>query len=132
MTAALGGHVDVAASAPSSVLPQVQAGKMRILVIGAPQRGGGELAGVPTWKELGINSAFDLWRGLAGPKGLSRAQVQFWDDALAKVVKTDEWKKELAENLVENVYRPSAETGKQWKVEYDEVRSVLMELGLAK
>jgi len=132
MTATLGGHVDVAASAPSSVLPQVQAGKMRILAIGAPQRGSGNLASVPTWKELGINSAFDLWRGLAGAKGLSRAQVQFWDDALARVVNTDEWKKELADNLVENVYKPSADTARHWKTEYDEVRGVLLELGLAK
>ena len=38
MTALLGGHVDVAASAPSAMLSQVQAGKLRIVVIGAPAR----------------------------------------------------------------------------------------------
>ena len=132
MTALLGGHVDVAASAPSAMLPQVQAGKLRIVVIGAPARLTGDLAKVPTWKELGVNSAFDLWRGLAGPKGMSRAQVQFWDAALGALVKTDEWKKELADNDVENIYKNSADTAKQWKAEYDEVRAVLTELGLAK
>lgn len=132
MTAALGGHVDVAASAPSSVLSQVQTGKMRMLAIGAPRRAGGELANVPTWKELGIDSASDLWRGLAGPKDMSRAQVQYWDDALATVVKSEDWQKELANNRVENVYKPSAETAKYWKAEYDEVRAVLVEMGLAK
>jgi len=132
MTALLGGHVDVAASAPSAMLSQVQAGKMRIIVIGAPARLGGELAKIPTWKEIGVNSAFDLWRGLAGPKGMTRAQVQFWDAALGALVKTDEWKKELAENQVENIYRNSADTALQWKAEYDEVKTVLTELGLAK
>jgi putative tricarboxylic transport membrane protein len=132
MTALLGGHVDVAASAPSAMLSQVQAGKMRIIVIGAPARLGGELAKIPTWKEIGVNSAFDLWRGLAGPKGMTRAQVQFWDAALGALVKTDEWKKELAENQVENIYRNSADTALQWKAEYDEVKTVLIELGLAK
>lgn len=132
MAALLGGHIDAAASAPSTVLPHVQAGKLRMLAIGAPQRGGGELATVPTWKELGINSSFELWRGLAGPKGMSRAQVQFWDGALARVVKSDEWQKELAEHLLENIYKNSAETAKHWKAEYDEVRAVLIELGLAK
>jgi putative tricarboxylic transport membrane protein len=132
MTALLGGHVDIAASAPSSLLQQVQAGKLRMLALGAPKRGGGEMAQVPTWKELGVGSAFELWRGLAAPKGLSRAQIQFWDNALGALVKTDEWNKELADNQVENIYKNSTDTGKQWKAEYDEVRGVLLELGLAK
>lgn len=132
ITAALGGHVDVAASAPSSVLPQVRGGKMRMLVIGAPQRLPGDLAGVPTWRELGVNSTFDLWRGLAGPKGMTRAQVQYWDDTLSKVVQTEEWKKELERFDMVNVYKNSADTAKHWKAEYDEVKAVLTELGLAK
>ena len=132
MTAVLGGHIDVAASAPSSVLAQVQAGKMRMLVVGAPARLGGEFAQVPTWKELGVASAFELWRGLAGPKGMTRAQIQYWDATLGALVMTEEWKKDLADNAIENIYKDSAETGKQWKVEYDEVRGVLLELGLAK
>lgn len=132
MTALLGGHVDIAASAPSAMLSQVQAGKMRIIVVGAPARLGGELAKIPTWKEVGVNSAFELWRGLAGPKGMSRAQVQYWDAALGALVRTDEWKKELVENQVENIYKNSADTARQWKAEYDEVKTVLTELGLAR
>jgi putative tricarboxylic transport membrane protein len=132
ITAALGGHVDVAASAPSSVLPQVRGGKMRMLVIGAPQRLPGDLAGVPTWKELGVASTFDLWRGLAGPKGMTPAQVKYWDDALSKVVQSEEWKKELERFDMVNVYKNSADTAKHWKAEYDEVKAVLTELGLAK
>ena len=132
ITAALGGHVDVAASAPSSVLPQVRGGKMRMLVIGAPQRLPGDLSGVPTWKELGVNSTFELWRGLAGPKGMTPAQVKYWDDVLSKVVQSEEWKKELERFDMVNVYKNSADTAKHWKAEYDEVKTVLTELGLAK
>lgn len=132
LTALLGGHVDVAASAPSGVLPHIKSGKLRMLAIGAPRRAGGDLAAVPTWKELGVNTEFELWRGLAGPKGMSSAQVRFWDDALAKVVQTDEWKKELDKYQMENIYKNSAETAKHWQAEYDEVKAVLTELGLAK
>ena len=63
---------------------------------------------------------------------MTRAQIQFWDGALGALVKTDDWKKELAENQVEDIYKNSAETGKQWKEEYDEVKGILTELGLAK
>lgn len=132
MTALLGGHVDVAASASSSVMQQVKAGKLRILAIGAPQRLGGDLAKVPTWKELGINSAFELWRGLAGPKGMTRAQIAFWDEALGKVVKTEEWRKDMEHNDIVNIYKNSAETPKYWKEQYDQAREVLGDLGLAK
>jgi len=63
---------------------------------------------------------------------MSRAQVQFWDDALAKVVRTEEWKKELQRYQMENVYKNSAETARHWKAEHDDVKAVLSELGLAK
>ena len=132
MTALLGGHVDAMASAPSTLVQQIKAGKVRMLAIGAPQRLGGDLAGIATWKELGIDSNFELWRGFAGPRGLARAQIQFWDDALGKLVQTEEWKSDLARYVMENVYRNSADTGRYWKAEHDEVKPVLIELGLAK
>lgn len=132
MTALLGGHVDAMASAPSTLVQQIKAGKVRMLAIGAPQRLGGDLAGIPTWKELGIDSNFELWRGFAGPKGLTHAQIQFWDDALGKLVQTEQWKSDLARYVMENVYRNSADTGRYWKAEHDEVKPVLIELGLAK
>jgi putative tricarboxylic transport membrane protein len=132
MTALLGGHIDVSASAPSTLIEQIKAGKVRMLAIGAPRRLAGDLAGVPTWKELGVDAEFELWRGLAAPKGMTRAQIQFWDDALGKVVRTEEWKSDLARFEMENVYRDSADTARYWKAEHDEVKAVLMELGLAR
>ena len=132
MTALLGGHVDVSASAPSVLLAQIKAGKVRMLAIGAPQRLTGSLANVPTWKELGVSSTFELWRGLAGPKGMTPVQIAFWDDALGKVVRTEEWKQDLARYDMEDVYRNSADTARYWKAGHDEVKAVLGELGLAK
>jgi len=132
MTALLGGHVDAMASAPSTLLQQIKAGKVRMLALGAPQRLSGDLSGIPTWKELGVDASFELWRGLAGPKGLTRAQIQFWDDALGKLTRTEDWKSDLARYDMENVYRNSADTARYWKAEYDEVKAVLTELGLAK
>jgi putative tricarboxylic transport membrane protein len=132
MTALLGGHVDAMASAPSTLLQHIKAGKVRMLAVVAPKRLSGDFAGIPTWKELGIDVTFELWRGLAGPKGMTRAQVQFWDDALGRMARTDEWKKQLAQFDMEDVYRGSAETARYWKSEYDEVKGVLTELGLVK
>ena len=132
MTALLGGHVDAMASAPSTLVEQIKGGKVRMLAVGSPQRLGGDLSGIPTWKELGVDANFELWRGFAGPRGLSRAQIQFWDDALGKLVQTEVWKSDLARYVMENVYRNSADTARYWKAEHEEVKAVMTELGLAK
>jgi putative tricarboxylic transport membrane protein len=130
--ALLGGHVDLESAPASIVMPHLQTGKVRLLAISSPLRGRGDLAAVPTWKELGINSVNEVWRGLVAPKGLTPAQVAFWDDVLSKAARSDEWKRELDRNQIENVYRNSAESLKFWKEEYEETKAILTEIGMAK
>lgn len=56
IAAMLGGHLNMAASAITSVAPHVKAGNARIITIGAPRRMGGALAGVPTLREQGMDT----------------------------------------------------------------------------
>jgi tripartite-type tricarboxylate transporter receptor subunit TctC len=58
--------------------------------------------------------------------------VAFWDRILGGVAGSAQWKQELEKNDLENTCKNSAETAKHWKSEYDEVRGVLVALGLAK
>jgi putative tricarboxylic transport membrane protein len=132
ITATLGGHVDLISSAANNVIPHLAAGKMRVLGIAAPQRLSGVFANVPTWKEQGIDVHITNWRLLAGPKGLSAAQVAYWDAALAKLVKTDEWKKDLDNNVFENTYMDSATARRYLKSEFEQFHAALAEVGLAK
>ena len=132
ITATLGGHVDLISSAANNVIPHLAAGKMRVLGIAAPQRLGGAFAKVPTWKEQGIDVQITNWRMLAGPRGLTAAQIAYWDGALAKLVKTDEWKKDLDNNVFENTYMNSDETRRYLKAQYDQFHAALSEVGLAK
>ena len=132
ITATLGGHGDLISSAANNVIPHLAAGKMRVLGIAAPQRLGGVFAKVPTWKEQGIDVQITNWRMLAGPKGLTAAQIAYWDGALAKLVKTDEWKKDLDNNVFENTYMNSDETRRYLKAQYDQFHAALSEVGLAK
>ena len=131
-TALLGGHVDLVSTPPSAVLQHVQGGKLRVLALTSPQRARGELANVPTWKELGVNSTHEVWRGVIGPRGMTPAQIAFWDDALGKVVKTEARKKDLEQSHIEDIYRNSTETAIYLKAQYEEARVILTDLGLAK
>lgn len=132
MTALLGGHVDATASSASTVAAQVKAGMLRIIAVAAPQRLGGFYATIPTWKEQGVSAVFSNWRGIVGPKGMTAAQIAFWDDALGKVVHTPEWLKEVEEYGWEPEYMNSAESRKFLERQNTELKTLLTELGLAK
>ena len=67
MTDLMGGQVDSSFATLGSVLPQVQAGKLRALAVAAPRRSA-LLPGVPTFGEAGIQGyAADAWYGLLAP-----------------------------------------------------------------
>lgn len=63
----MGEQVDSSFATLGSVLPQVQAGKLRALAVAAPQRSA-LLPGVPTFEEAGIKGySADAWYGLLAP-----------------------------------------------------------------
>lgn len=130
--AALGGHVDVMASSASLVLPHLRSGTMRILAVSAPRRLAGDLAGVPTLKEQGIDIVVDNFRLTIAPPGIGQAPVAYWDQVMLRLSVTDEWKQDLEHNGWENTYMNSRDTGNYLDAQYLGLKSVLAEVGFAK
>lgn len=132
MTALLGGHVDAVAGPANLAARHLPEGKIRVLGLAAPRRLGGVLAQVPTFAEQGTPGVLANWRSVIGPKNMSAAQVAYWDQVLAKVVQTDEYKKEVERNLADPIYLGSREARKFWDQEYNELKGLIAELGLSK
>jgi putative tricarboxylic transport membrane protein len=132
LTAVLGGHIEVAAATFAAVLPHVTAGSLRIVGVSAPQRMGGALATIPTWKEQGANAVFDSWRGVVGTKGISEAQVKYWEAAFLALSQTDEWKADIDKNYRVNHFLNGRDSNAYWDAQYKELEEGLTELGLAK
>lgn len=132
LTAVLGGHVEVAASTFSALLPHVTSGKLRIIGVSAPQRMTGLLADIPTWKEQGANAVFDSWRGVVGAQGMGEPQKAYWEKAFSELSKTDEWKKDIDKNFRVNHFLGGKDAGRYWDEQYKELEEALTELGLAK
>ena len=130
--ALLGGHIDAHTGTPSSVVRLVEAGKVRVIGIAAPARIGGPYANTPTWKEQGYPAVMDTWRGVIGPKGMTREQIAFWDDVLSRAVKTELWKRTLEQNVLEPNYLDSGQTRKLFDSDNAEFRAILSELGMIK
>ena len=129
-TAMLGGHIDVLVGAPANVIPHLQAGKARALGLSAPQRQSGALAAVPTLREQNIDAVFFNWRGFIAPRALTPSQTAFWDQAFAKAIQSDEWKKDLEKNAWAEDLMASTETRKHLDAEYQVMSRMLGELGV--
>ena len=130
MTAALGGHVDVWVGTPGGAIPHLLSGTVRALGISAAQRQPGPFAAVPTFREHEIDAVYYAWRGFIGPKGLTPPQIAFWDSTFAKMVQSNEWKKELDDNAWSDDFRGSADTRKHLDAEYELLRKMLADLGV--
>jgi putative tricarboxylic transport membrane protein len=132
LAATLGGHVTVWVNSASSIAAPFAAGTIRPLAIASPQRLPGALAKLPTAREAGFPMVADNWRLLIAPRGLSPAQVSYWDNSFRTLTQSKEWNEDLAAAQMSNSYRNSAETTKYIAEEYNDIRDILVELGLAK
>ena len=131
-TAVLGGHVDAHVGTTSSVIRMVESGKLRVLAIAAPKRIGAPYEATPTWTEQGFPVVMDTWRGVIGPRGMTRDQIAFWNGVFAKVVTTDTWRQAVQANSWEANFLDNEETKKLFDSNYKEYRSILTDLGLLK
>lgn len=132
ITALLGGHIQLVSSAVGTAVGRMRDGKTRILSVSAPERLSGDLAQVPTLREQGYDVSLSNWRAIIGPKGLSAAQVTYWENVLEKVVATDEWKGILSKYFLDGHFLRGREFGEYMKKEYGETKAIMTELGLVK
>lgn len=132
ITAVLGGHIDLVTTAAGNAAPHVAAGRMRIVGVAAPKRFGGQLAAIPTWKEQGVDVVTGGWRAIMGPKGLTPAQVAYWEDALSRATQVPEWRTDLEKNYWSDDFVTSAQFRKDLEKDYADMKAVLIDLGLAK
>jgi putative tricarboxylic transport membrane protein len=132
ITALLGGHVDLIASAANNVVPHIGAGKLRVIGITSQQRLPDSFASVPTWKEQGLNVVINNWRMVAGAKGLSAAQVAYWEGVLGQLAQSEQWKKDLDQNEFEPMFQTSQQAQRFLKSQYEELKSGLGDVGMAK
>ena len=131
-TALMGAHIQLVASSVPSVIGQVKAGTVRAIAIGDTERMSGVLAAVPTLREQGIDVSLSNWRAVIGPKGLTPAQVGYWENVLARVVATDEWKNELGAQNWDGRFLRSKEFTQYMEKEYAATKVILTELGMVK
>ena len=132
MTNLLGGHIDVVSASAINVVSQLKAGKIRVIAVASAERLRGDLASIPTWREQGIDAVYGSSQGVLGAKGLTPAQIRYWEQTLKQVTDTPQWAAFLAKNHWTPHFMDSAQSRKYLDDEAESAKTVLGELGLLK
>jgi len=99
LTALLGGHVHAVISNPLEMMGHLKSGAVRAIGVFRDNRFA-ELPDVPTMKEQGIDAPnFQMWRGVALPKGAPDAAERYWEGVMQKVVASPQFKTYIRDNV---------------------------------
>jgi tripartite-type tricarboxylate transporter receptor subunit TctC len=131
--AVLGGHVEAAMTLLPSLIPYVQAGKLRILAQIAEKRNK-NIPDVPTLRERGFTETFieKNWNGLFVPAGVPDYVIKSLASASEKAMQSQDLidKMEKTGNTVE--YMGHEEFWERIKTDYKLVQDLVEKLGLKK
>jgi tripartite-type tricarboxylate transporter receptor subunit TctC len=122
LTALLGGHVEIAIPSFALVQPQLQAGKVRILLTSKkipdyPQ--------IPTLTQLGYKRDMSsVWFGFFIPPGVPEATKKVLASALEKSIKSADMAKTVQTLGVLEDYKPAGEFRKMMMEEYDMIKNL--------
>ncbi|MGQ0525508.1 MAG: tripartite tricarboxylate transporter substrate-binding protein [Betaproteobacteria bacterium] len=124
------GDADLAAITAASAVDALAAGQVRALAVSAPKRLSGLYADAPAWAEHAVDCAIGAWRGITAPRGLTTAQMAYWESVLDAAVKTDAWRADLLRHYWTGMYLAGAGLQQYLQHEAGEFRATLGELGL--
>jgi putative tricarboxylic transport membrane protein len=90
------------------------------------------LSSLPTLREQGIDVVATAFYVVLAPKGTPPAQIAFWEDVFAKVVRSAEFKKDLAANYWTADFMGQQDAAAFMEQKYQSFRRALLDIGMAK
>ena len=86
MTAVMGNHVTAVSSGIAELMPQVDAGKLRVLAVFSDERLEGSLSELPTAKEQGYDVVWPVVRGYYMGPDVSDSAYNWWKESFDKML----------------------------------------------
>ncbi len=127
----LSGTAHFAFPNPSGVIDHVRAGKLRVILAGAPNRYP-DFKDVPTIKEAGLGDPIVTCRGIVGPPNMPDYAARRIEAVFKKVVETDRFKKFVNDSMLQPVWMSAGEYSQYLYKETDLWKVRLSELDLLK
>ncbi len=132
ITQLMAGKVNAFTGDASEAKGFVDAGKMRVLAVLAPERLSGDFARFPTAKEQGLDVVGANWRGFYVPAKMSDDAYNFWTRQLTTVTASREWKEMAARNGMEPLHLSGGKFSDFVKADIDQIQSISREIGIIK
>jgi putative tricarboxylic transport membrane protein len=116
----VGGHIDSSVNNPVEAVAQWRAGKLRALCVFDGKRmdykakinGDMSWNDIPTCKESGIDTEYQMLRGIFMPPGVTADQRAFYIDLIKKVRATPEWMDFMEKGAFNQTFMAGAEFDK--------------------
>ncbi len=132
LAALLGGHVQFMLGNPAALKEHVKNGTVRVLGVAEEKRltiPGFE--NVPTFKEQGINVAFDFWIGVVAPKGIPAAEKARLTAGLKEMANDPVFKKNVEDIGMSVEYLGTDEFSNRWVEDNAKLTKIIKETGIA-
>ena len=123
-----GGHIDSAIFA-NSILPQLQAGKVRALATAADQRPAA-FANVPTFREAGYDFDVPSPLGIAGPKDMPLEVVKKLDQAVKTAMQDPAFQQVVSNYGIRTDYRDHQAYAAFAKQTFAQEKEIVQSIGL--
>jgi putative tricarboxylic transport membrane protein len=126
----LGNQVAAGVSSLSEFLPQVEAGKLRLLGVSSAKK----IAGVnaPSFKEQKVNVEIANWRGIVAPPGITDSRRRELVALMDKMSATTQWKETLKQKGWIDLYQSGSKFEVFLKLEDEKIVKTLRDIGLLK
>jgi tripartite-type tricarboxylate transporter receptor subunit TctC len=131
MTAVLGGHVDLAIGGLFASIPQIKAGKIKLLATSSEKRVSA-FPDIPTLSEKGISEAVNIWIGLYAPGKTPKLIVERLSREMQGVMKSPSTISQFEKAGLAMDYRDSAATSKLIEEEIAAIMKVVKKVGVGK
>jgi tripartite-type tricarboxylate transporter receptor subunit TctC len=129
VNAAIGGHVDSVVMGTGDLIPQIKAGKLRLLLIISENRWP-EVPDVPTILEKGHDFYVLSYMGIYGPKGLPETIRQKLEGVFKNAMKDPSFQEMLKRYYIQEAYLSGKEYSEKWRAMYPPMGKILNTLGL--
>lgn len=128
LTALLSNQIALTAIAPTTAIPQRQAGKIKILASWGGKRIA-TLPETPTFRELGFDIEYYVWAGLFAPIGTSNNILTILRDNVREAAKAEDFAQGMARQGVPISYMDAPEFRKFWSDDARRLTEVVKRIG---
>ena len=113
LTALLSNQIGLTAISPATAIPQMQAGKIKVLANWGAKRIAA-LPEVPTFRELGFDIEYYVWAGLFAPAGTPAEVIRIYRDSVREAANSQDFVQGMARPGIPINYLDAPEFRKFW------------------